>query len=73
MALKGFARMDRDKVREIAAKGGKAAHEQGKAHCWTSEEARIYGSKGGKASRAKSKIDPDSPVPFTITENSSER
>jgi general stress protein YciG len=47
---RGFASMDEDKQREIASKGGKAAHESGNAHEWTSEEAREAGREGGKAS-----------------------
>lgn len=46
---RGFASMDEDKQREIASKGGKAAHEKGTAHEFTSEEAREAGRKGGKA------------------------
>ena len=42
--------MDRSRQREIASKGGKAAHQKGSAHEWTSEEARIAGRKGGMAS-----------------------
>lgn len=48
-ARRGFAAMDREKVREIASKGGKAAHEQGTAHQFTSEEAREAGKRGGIA------------------------
>ncbi len=48
---RGFASMDRSKQREIASKGGKAAHQKGTAHEWTSEEAREAGRKGGMASR----------------------
>lgn len=44
---RGFAGMDRDKQREIASKGGKAAHESGNAHEFDSEEAREAGRKGG--------------------------
>ena len=47
---RGFASMDRAKQREIASKGGKAAHQKGTAHEWTSEEARDAGRKGGIAS-----------------------
>jgi general stress protein YciG len=47
---RGFASMDPEKQREIASKGGKAAHEKGTAHEFTSEEAREAGSKGGQAS-----------------------
>jgi len=46
---RGFAAMDRDKVRAIASKGGRAAHAQGTAHRFTSEEARLAGIKGGVA------------------------
>lgn len=46
---RGFAAMDPQKQREIASKGGKAAHEKGTAHEFTSEEARIAGRKGGEA------------------------
>jgi len=45
--LRGFAAMDEQRRREIASKGGKAAHEKGTAHEFTSEEARIAGRKGG--------------------------
>lgn len=46
---RGFASMDEDKQREIASKGGKAAHEKGTAHEFDSEEAREAGRKGGQA------------------------
>lgn len=46
---RGFASMDEQKQREIASKGGKAAHEKGTAHEFTSEEAREAGRKGGEA------------------------
>lgn len=46
-ADRGFASMDRTKQREIASKGGRAAHEKGTAHEWTREEAREAGRKGG--------------------------
>jgi general stress protein YciG len=45
--------MDRSKQREIASKGGKAAHQKGTAHEWTSEEAREAGRKGGIASHQR--------------------
>lgn len=48
---RGFASMDPEKQREIASKGGRAAHMQGTAHEWSSEEAREAGRKGGAASR----------------------
>lgn len=47
---RGFASMDPEKQREIASKGGKAAHEKGTAHEFTSEEAREAGRKGGEHS-----------------------
>lgn len=46
---RGFASMDAQKQREIASKGGKAAHASGHAHEFTSEEAREAGRKGGQA------------------------
>ena len=52
---RGFASMDRLKQREIASKGGKAAHQKGTAHEWTSEEAREAGRKGGMASHRRRK------------------
>jgi hypothetical protein len=45
--------MERSKQREIASKGGKAAHHKGTAHEWTSEEARQAGRKGGMASHRR--------------------
>ncbi len=48
---KGFAAMSREKQREIASKGGRAAHAKGTAHEWTSEEAQKAGRKGGTISR----------------------
>jgi hypothetical protein len=46
---KGFASMDPNKQREIASKGGKAAHMSGNAHQFTPEEARVAGRKGGES------------------------
>ncbi len=46
---RGFASMDRSKQREIASKGGKAAHAKGTAHEFDSGEAREAGRKGGVA------------------------
>jgi len=48
---RGFASMSPEKQREIASKGGRAAHAKGTAHEWTSEEARSAGRKGGQISR----------------------
>lgn len=52
---RGFASMDPEKRREIAKKGGKASHERGTAHEFTSEEAREAGRKGGQSSRSSNK------------------
>lgn len=46
---RGFASMDKTRQREIASKGGRAAHRKGTAHEFTSEEARRAGRKGGRA------------------------
>ena len=43
--------MSPEKQREIASKGGRAAHQKGTAHEWSSDEARDAGRKGGMASR----------------------
>jgi uncharacterized protein len=48
---RGFASMSPEKQREIASKGGRAAHEKGTAHEWTADEARLAGRKGGQVSR----------------------
>ena len=48
---RGFASMDPQRQREIASEGGRAAHRQGVAHEWSSEEAREAGRKGGQNSR----------------------
>src|SRR5713101_4182249 len=50
---RGFAAMDHEKQREIASKGGKAAHEKGTAHEFTPEEAREAGRKGGLRSHGE--------------------
>ncbi len=44
---RGFAAMDEERLRDISSKGGKAAHQKGKAHEFTIEEAREAGRKGG--------------------------
>lgn len=51
---RGFASMNKDKQRQIASKGGRAAHMKGTAHKWTSDEARAAGRKGGRARQKKS-------------------
>jgi uncharacterized protein len=48
---RGFASMSPEKQREIASKGGRAAHEKGTAHEWSADEARSAGRKGGQVSR----------------------
>jgi general stress protein YciG len=45
---RGFASMDQSRQREIASKGGRAAHAKGTAHEWSSDEARVAGKKGGE-------------------------
>jgi general stress protein YciG len=45
---RGFASMSPERQREIASKGGRAAHEKGTAHEWTADEARAAGRKGGE-------------------------
>lgn len=47
---RGFASMDPQRQREIASAGGRAAHRQGVAHEWNSDEAREAGRKGGQNS-----------------------
>jgi len=60
---RGFASMDRVKQREIASKGGRAAHEKGTAHEWTSEEARAAGRRGGLAGpRRRAEMGDEPPV-----------
>ena len=54
---RGFASMDPAKQREIASKGGRAAHEKGTAHEWTGEEAKEAGRKGGAASHRRGSPD----------------
>ena len=46
---RGFAAMDPARIREIASKGGRAAHAAGTAHEFSSDEARAAGRKGGTA------------------------
>ena len=48
---RGFASMSPEKQREIASKGGRAAHAKGTAHEWNADEARNAGRKGGQVSR----------------------
>jgi general stress protein YciG len=58
--------MSAEKQREIASKGGRAAHQKGTAHEWTVDEARSAGRKGGQAShggRGRLFVPPET-VPF---------
>lgn len=59
---RGFASMSPEKQREIASKGGRAAHQKGTAHEWTSEEARSAGRKGGQISRGGRGRLPEEPL-----------
>lgn len=52
-ARSGFASMDREKQRDLASRGGRAAQALGLAHRWTSEEAKAMGRKGGLAAAQK--------------------
>jgi general stress protein YciG len=52
-APRGFASMDPQRQREIASRGGKAAHQKGTAHEFNPDEARAAGSKGGQAAHRK--------------------
>lgn len=45
---RGFASMDPERQKEIASKGGRAAHAKGTAHEWSRDEARNAGRKGGE-------------------------
>jgi len=48
---RGFASMDPERQRQIASRGGKAAHASGNAHQFNATEAREAGRKGGLAGR----------------------
>ena len=52
LGVRGFAALTPERRRELASKGGKAAHAVGTAHQFTSEEARPAGAKGGKLAHA---------------------
>lgn len=62
---RGFASMDPTKQREIASKGGKAAHRKGTGHEWTTEEAKAAGRKGGIASKGGRRAILDNQLPAT--------
>lgn len=50
---RGFAAMDEAARREVASRGGRAAHTAGTAHEWTIEEARLAGRRGGQRTQEK--------------------
>ncbi|WP_019949070.1 KGG domain-containing protein [Hymenobacter aerophilus] len=52
---RGFAAMDPATQRRIASEGGRASHQSGRGHRFTSEEARAAGRKGGQATRGSAK------------------
>jgi uncharacterized protein len=57
---RGFAAMDPVKHKELARRGGVAAHRAGTAHEFNSEEARNAGRKGGQATQSKRNSPPES-------------
>ncbi|HUE86224.1 MAG TPA: KGG domain-containing protein [Vicinamibacterales bacterium] len=67
---RGFASMSPEKQREIASKGGRAAHQKGTAHEWSSDEAREAGRRGGMASRGgRGKLPTSSSSDASIADN----
>ena len=58
---RGFASMDERRRREIASEGGKASHQRGHAHEFSSEEARMAGRKGGQVAHQRGKAHVFSP------------
>jgi general stress protein YciG len=66
---RGFASMSPEKQREIASKGGRAAHEKGTAHEWTADEARSAGRRGGQVSRGgRGRLNPTDGAPAAVSE-----
>jgi general stress protein YciG len=64
--------MSAEKQREIASKGGRAAHQKGTAHEWSSDEAREAGRKGGMASRGgRGKLQSSTGSDLNVAENTS--
>jgi general stress protein YciG len=55
---RGFAAMSPEQQRRIASEGGRASHESGKGHRFSTEEARAAGRKGGAISRRGPKKPP---------------
>jgi hypothetical protein len=63
--------MSPEKQREIASKGGRAAHEKGTAHEWTADEARSAGRRGGQVSRGgRGRLVPSEGTPTMSPQNS---
>ncbi len=58
VSKRGFASMTIEKRKEIASKGGRRAHELGRAHKWTSSTAQAAGKKGGAPKHKKNKRNP---------------
>jgi len=58
---RGFAAMSPEQQRRIASEGGRASHESGKGHRFSTEEARAAGRKGGQISRRGPKKPSGSP------------
>lgn len=54
----GLAAIDPLRQREIASMGGIAAHKSGKAHKFTSEEAKAAGRKGGLKRKSSGFVTP---------------
>lgn len=69
---RGFASMSPEKQKEIASKGGKAAHQKGTAHQFTSQEAREAGRKGGQASGQSRAAKKSSKVSTPVTREHTE-
>lgn len=70
---RGFASMSPEKQREIASKGGRAAHEKGTAHEWTADEARSAGRRGGQVSRGgRGRLIPSSGASFPASPQNTE-
>jgi uncharacterized protein len=55
VARRGFAALDQEQRRRIASMGGRAAHEKGTAHEFTSEEAAAAGRKRGQSGRQRTR------------------
>lgn len=59
MSKRGFASMNKVRLRYISSLAGSRAHQLHRAHTFTSAEAKIAGAKGGRISkRGKKKKKP---------------